>query len=304
VHDAGSNSGATHPAPAIDGTVVVGVDGSAGGRAALRWAAEHAAGDLHAVRAVSPALELLGASFQLETAPLRDRARTELDDEVAEVAELRRGSDRAAITAHVVEDSPALAVLEVAHRTGARVIVVGANGHDRIGQLVGTTTGRLLHLSDVAVIVVPEHAPARNVDDDDPPPVVVGVGGRSESDRCLVDWVRSLGGSARYRLVHAVSPTLVAVVPVSTATDPFERGAEAHLARLLAGDERGSGVVVVDEPLSALADASDGAALVVIGSHRHGRTTGFLTGAIAQHLPAIATCPVVAVPIPDPSGER
>jgi nucleotide-binding universal stress UspA family protein len=59
--------------------------------------------------------------------------------------------------------------------------------------------------------------------------------------------------------------------------------------------------VVFDHPVDALAEASADAALVVVGSHRSSRMVGFVTGSIAQHLPAIVHCPVALVPLDAPA---
>jgi nucleotide-binding universal stress UspA family protein len=280
-------------APFQIGSVVVGEDGSAGSSAALRWAARHVTTDIHVVRAVSPSLELLEAGFQVESTPLLDEAERGVEAALAAVID-----PPATVVRHVIEDAPPNALLEAAHRFGVDAIVVGSNGHERFGHLVGANAGRLLHMSDVAVIVVPEDALAPESGDAPPDDVVIGVSGDVRTDAQLVDWVKRVTRApAPFRLLHAISPTLLAIVPTTTGTEVFEGRARELLDGLMvAGDEWASSVVV-DHPVPALVAASTDASMIVVGSHRSSRMTGFLTGSIAQHLPTLSACPVAIVPV-------
>jgi nucleotide-binding universal stress UspA family protein len=54
---------------------------------------------------------------------------------------------------------PAPAILNIAHEAGADLIVVGTRGRSAVaGLLVGSVAHRLLHLSDLPVLVVPATA--------------------------------------------------------------------------------------------------------------------------------------------------
>jgi nucleotide-binding universal stress UspA family protein len=58
----------------------------------------------------------------------------------------------------LVDESPAEALLEVADRHDATVIVVGTTGESPLrGALLGSTPHKLLHLSDRPVLCVPVH---------------------------------------------------------------------------------------------------------------------------------------------------
>ncbi len=55
--------------------------------------------------------------------------------------------------------------------------------------------------------------------------------------------------------------------------------------------------VSFEDPLTALVEASNASPLAVIGSRRSSRVGGFLTGAVAQHLPAVSPCPIAIIPV-------
>lgn len=63
----------------------------------------------------------------------------------------------------IVRARPAEALIEVADRRDATLIVVGTYGESPLrGALLGSTPHRLLHLSTRPVLVVPESAPAES----------------------------------------------------------------------------------------------------------------------------------------------
>ena len=277
-------------------SVVVGEDTTVGSRAALAWAAQHVSGDIHVVRAISPSFELLESGFQVDSSGLVARAKEELE---TAVGDLPNAVDR--ICQHVVEDTAPNALLDVARRFEVDAIVVGSNGHERFGHLVGANIGRLLHLSDVPVIVVPEDRSVEADASEEPPRssrIVVGAVGDLHTDAQLVAWARSLtSASSSVCLLHAISPTLLAIIPTAEGTELFSRHASAHLSELMVDGVDSTTSVVIDHPLSALQAASLDAALIVVGSHRPSRMIGFLTGSIAQHLPTMSACPIAIVPV-------
>lgn len=277
-------------------SLVVGEDGSVGSRATLEWAARHATGDIHVVRAVSPSFELLEAGFQVDGTGLVNRATEELD---VAVHDLTEAAGR--ICPHVVEDTAPNALLDVAHRFEADAIVVGSNGHERFGNLVGANTGRLLHLSDLPVIVVPERGSAGGETSEErrhPTQIVVGASGDANADAQLVAWTGAVKSTASsITLLHALAPTPLAIIPTAEGTEPLKRQAFEYLHRLMTNGIEATASVMTDHPISALRDASQDAALLVVGSHRASRMSGFLTGSIVQHLPTVTACPIAIVPV-------
>lgn len=172
--------------------IVVGVDGSDVSRAALRWAADtarregHALEVVHAYKAssgmrvtpdpvavagqiythheVTAERELAAveqdwdrmASSMLEGQEPRELAQSVLERTVAQVV----GPDGPTIMLAAVEESdPADALL--AHADGASLLVVGSRGRGRIGQLVlGSVSQRCAAEAACPVVIVNERAVA------------------------------------------------------------------------------------------------------------------------------------------------
>jgi len=148
------------------GKIVVGVDGSEGGRLALRWAIGEA-GLRHAevvvVHAIQPCLTATG----LPTYPaaevrfpfdVEDAARQLINRELGVV---RPEADGIAVSRTVVDSAPARGLLEQSQ--GALMLVVGSRG---LGGFPGLAMGSVAHqcvqhAGCPVVVVGPESAPAR-----------------------------------------------------------------------------------------------------------------------------------------------
>ncbi|MFI1996647.1 universal stress protein [Actinoplanes sp. NPDC020271] len=135
--------------------IVVGVDGSEGGRRALSWAAQEAAGQDTAVQAVMAwHWDGIEAEAISATSPDEERqhAAKVLDREVrAAVAE--HGS-RLPIAAELVEGSPA-DVLTAAAR-GADLLVLGSHGHSGLlHRVLGSVSEACIRKAVCPVVVIP-----------------------------------------------------------------------------------------------------------------------------------------------------
>ena len=131
--------------------IVVGVDGSAGSRRALRRAAEEAAAHgaaLEVVLAWNLLDEVTATSFDPKYGDAR--ARTDLEQIVA--AEL--GDDAAGTTLRIANDLPARALLAAAE--GAWMVVVGSRGFGGFkGLLLGSVSQQVAHHAPCPVLIVP-----------------------------------------------------------------------------------------------------------------------------------------------------
>lgn len=141
--------------------IVVGIDGSDGSRAALRWAIAEARLRGAAVEAVSAyhvpytgaasvmPLMLDPEDFRASADALLAKALDEVEDEAAALPK--------PITAIAVE-GPASTVL-VEAGLGASLLVVGARGHGRLaGMLLGSVSRQVTEHASVPVVVVPRAA--------------------------------------------------------------------------------------------------------------------------------------------------
>jgi nucleotide-binding universal stress UspA family protein len=137
--------------------VVVGVDDSPDAAHALEWTAKVLAPEatIHAINAVSPAVELAVAAVQVDSAGLVARRRRQLEDEWTAAAR----ETGAAVVCDVIEDTPARALLRVADHAAAAMIVVGLKGHvHRVPRSLGGTVRDLLAHSPCPIVLVPDGA--------------------------------------------------------------------------------------------------------------------------------------------------
>ena len=134
-------------------SIVVGYDESPGADRALE------AGIEMARRFDEPLVMVFGAhppggageEFAAHLAALEDLGRRAVQHAVE-----RAQADGVRTDVEVVRAKPADALVEVADRRGARMIVVGSFGESPIrGALLGSTPHRLLHLANRPVLVVP-----------------------------------------------------------------------------------------------------------------------------------------------------
>lgn len=135
--------------------IVVGVDGSEGGRRALSWAVGEAASRGAAVEAVIAwTWDGVEAGPPLITSPeqARKRAAAILTDEIA--AQRASTGSAVPIAAEVVEGDP-VTVLTGAARN-ANALVLGSHGHGRIRHgVLGSVSEGCTRLATCPVVVIP-----------------------------------------------------------------------------------------------------------------------------------------------------
>jgi nucleotide-binding universal stress UspA family protein len=159
--------------------IVVGVDGSEGGRRALEWAVREADARGSAVQAVT-AWSWDGLEFGPVTATNPQEAERlaaqMLEDEVRALA-ARHGS-HLPVAAEVIEGSPG----ETLARAGgsADLLVLGSHGHSRVRHTVlGSVSEECIRKATCPVVVIPVPAP----DHTDAEPVVVPSAQRRAESR-------------------------------------------------------------------------------------------------------------------------
>jgi nucleotide-binding universal stress UspA family protein len=133
-------------------TIVLGYDGSDGSKAALRTAVStaRAFGD-RIVIAFGAGVYPIG-----EDADHQRRVHDMGEGRAAEALAAIRAEGFTDCEAAIVDLRPAEALLRIAAERGARMIVVGTHGeHPLKGAVLGSVPHKLLHVSEVPVLVVP-----------------------------------------------------------------------------------------------------------------------------------------------------
>jgi nucleotide-binding universal stress UspA family protein len=288
----------------VAGRIVVGVDGSAHARQALRFALSEAALRGARVDVVGswavPPLAATGVGL----VPAFDLLRTELGDSTREVlaGELADAADAAAgveVEQHVAQGDAAGALVEAA--AGADLLVVGSRGRGGVtGTVLGSVSRACLHHAPCPVAVVHDAGPTERSR------IVVGVDGSPGAGAAL-EWAYA---EARLRAVgvYAVcaydEPWGIASLGMSSAAAVAELrtalavGAERALEAAEAAAPEGVGVTgeaIRGAAGPALVSASDGSALLVVGSRGRGGFKSLLLGSVSQYCAAHARGVVLVV---------
>lgn len=279
--------------------IVVGLDGSSHGEAALRWALPEAGRHGVPIVAVMAWTYLdqhhAGDGGGFDPAYGEEQARAALR---ATVERAVGPAEAEGVEQRVVCDLPARALLAAGGDAG--LLVVGARGLGGFkALLLGSVTERVLEHAPCPVAVV-------RGDDAGPDgrPVVAGVDGSEVSEGAL-RWAAREARARRapLQVVHAwqvpyvVAPTAEEIVPA------MEESARHVLDRALS-DPAVAGLEVEGHlpcanPASALLDLAAGAAVVVVGSRGLSRFGRVLLGSASRQLAHHAPCPTVVVPAED-----
>lgn len=134
-------------------TIVLGYDGSEGAGFALEQAIELA--KLEAARIVAVFAYEIPAAYGGETGDYRRAVRERAEGAMAKaVSRLEEAGVEFAV--ELIPERPIDGLVDVAQKTGASMIVVGTNGEHPIkGVVLGSVAHKLLHVSNVPVLVVP-----------------------------------------------------------------------------------------------------------------------------------------------------
>ena len=289
----------------MNGTeLVVGVDGSAGSPAAVRWAARIAAERHRGLRLVHalPELPVPGPHADPSYEQLQEAAGARGERVLAEAREIAAAAGAEAETV-LRPERPADALL--AEAAGAGMLVLGTPGLRPLGRiLLGSVTVALTTHAPCPVALVRPHP-----GEDDAPgegPVVVGVDGTPASeDAIALAFEEASWRRARLIAVHCWREAfLTAVFEEGRWTMDSTAQAEHEgelLAQRLAGWHEKYPDVVVDRvvraghPAEELLGLADRAQLLVAGSRGRGGFGGLALGSTSQALMSYALCPVVVV---------
>jgi nucleotide-binding universal stress UspA family protein len=289
-------------APASPTRVLVGVDGSPGSEAALRWAcreAELRPATVTALAAWTPdgrPRRIFHLAAQADAGGLMAAAHALVDTTISRV---RQDYPAVDITATARQGEPVTVLLEAAAH--ADLVVVGARESGVMRRLAaGSVSQGVMHFSPVPVVVAREPSDlgaARKA------AVVVGVDGSALSLAAL----RWAAGEAAIRqvplrVVHSwggfdpiYSDLLLSSEEVvrRAAGMLLDEAVKLELDGVPAADIRP--VIASDAPAVALLRESRGAQLLVVGSRGHGGFVGLALGSVSHQCVLHAACPVAVI---------
>lgn len=265
--------------------IVVGFDGSNASWVALDWAAERAARGPCQVEVVTVEHE------DLLTEPAGSVAGAE-----------RRIMDRAPdaeIVTHTLAGGMPRALLRAAEV--ADLLVIGAHRrHPVRSALTGWLPVRTVSRSQVPIVVVPEDWTFTDgpivvgVDDDDSSSAAVGfAAAEAESSRSELTLLHA------WQMPEPSTEGAGALLASSTHVKAVHRGLLDQASDRVAQTHPGlqlDRVLVENHPSSALVSRSEGASLLVLGTHGRGLLEGALLGSVCQDALSLSSSPVCVVP--------
>ncbi|MBA9002770.1 universal stress protein [Thermomonospora cellulosilytica] len=281
--------------------ILVGVDGSGISLDAVEWAAREARlhdASLRIVHAVVPWLFDVPADPRVSAVRewLHDNGRAVLAKAVAAAT---AAEPAVKVSADLIPGGPAKVLLEAAQ--DADMVVVGSTGVGGIaGALLGSTALQVVSYAPCPAVAV--RPPVGRA----PGEVVVGVDG-STSCRSAVRFafqeaaLRGAGVRAVLAFTHPISTGPGDMQPLVYDPALLAVEQERALAESLAGHrQRHPDVAVVRQVVHAraaraLAEASAGADLLVVGSRGRGGFTGLLLGSVGHAMLHHARCPVAVI---------
>lgn len=136
-------------------SIVVGVDGSEGGRRALDWAMNEAATRGGTVEAVMSWRWDIDEPAPAGEASPAERAEAILREQVAEHVAAVPGHGRVTVATQVLEGRAAEVLVRVAR--DADLLVLGSHGHDRVYHTVlGSVAQECVEMARCPVVVIPQ----------------------------------------------------------------------------------------------------------------------------------------------------
>ncbi|MEM9039045.1 MAG: universal stress protein [Actinomycetota bacterium] len=280
----------------------VGVDGSDGSSAALRWAVRlaHATGDaVHPVATwhlpVAVATVAGQRPIDVDRAGLEATAAVAAQRSIdAALAGLPEDVSSVVDAPDVSEGHPARVLIE---RSGPdQPVVVGRRGDaGHRHRLLGSTSSDLAHHAHGPVVIVPEDRPPEL-----PRRVVVGVDGSEHSERALRWAIDVMPSGVTIEAVVGVDvipwlePASVAQRHPDVVTAAHER--IGQMIDRVDLDGRVVRTMQEHSPQRVLADAFDRSDLIVVGPRGVGAIARTILGSVTSWLLAEAPCPIAVVP--------
>nr|WP_120491580.1 universal stress protein [Corynebacterium lactis] len=287
--------------------IVCAVDGSEASKTAVKWAANTAVKRGEPLRLVSSYSmpQFLYAEGMVPPQELYDDLEAETLEKINEAKEIAVSFAPDVDVSHQIEEgSPIDMLLDLSEQ--ATMVVMGSRGLGGLsGMVMGSVSAAVVSHASCPVVVVREDNLV--TEETKYGPVVVGVDGSDVSEKATEYAFREADArGAELIAVHTwmdmqVQASLAGLSAAQNKWQVVEDEQKALLGHRLAKysekypDVQIKKVVTRDRPVRALADASEGAQLLVVGSHGRGGFKGMLLGSTSRALLQAAPCPMMVV---------
>ncbi|MGB4634622.1 MAG: universal stress protein [Arcanobacterium sp.] len=288
-----------------ENVVVVGVDGSAMSKAALKWALAQAKARqarLHLVvvyELPSYAPDFLPSSPELSAANGGSHLYGSAKEMVEELAQSVEGQG-VEVSWSLESGDPTEILVELSKKV-ALVVVGGRNtkGGRLADRLLRTVSSAVPSNACCPTVVIT----AENIDEVLPiRKIVVGVDGSEHSKMALqrAIWEADRWG-AKLTAVATVNTAAAAWIPVESLREGFLTDVADQITKQIAEVDEGRDIdisvkAVEGNPAQILSDCSKDIDLLIIGTRGRGGFTGLLLGSTSQNVLANAKCPTMVVP--------
>ena len=291
----------------VEDIVVVAVDGSDASKQAVRWAANTANKRGIPLRLASSYTmpQFLYAEGMVPPQELFDDLQAESLEKIDEARSIAHEVAPEIKIGHTIaEGSPIDMLLEMSK--SATMIVMGSRGLGGLsGMVLGSVSGAVVSHASCPVVVVREDSSVN--ENTKYGPVVVGVDGSEVSQRATeYAFAEAEARGSELIAVHTwmdmqVQASLAGLAAAQQQWDDVEREqTEMLIERIQPLIDQYPNVPVKkmitrDRPVRALAEACEGAQLLVVGSHGRGGFKGMLLGSTSRALLQSAQCPMMVV---------
>ncbi|MBP2331424.1 MULTISPECIES: universal stress protein [Corynebacterium] len=287
--------------------IVCAVDGSDASKTAAKWAANTAVKRGIPLRLVSSYSmpQFLYAEGMVPPQELYEDLEAETLEKIEEAKKVAIDYMPDVDVSHQIEEgSPIDMLLDLSEQ--CTMIVMGSRGLGGLsGMVMGSVSAAVVSHASCPVVVVREDNAV--TEETKYGPVVVGVDGSGVSQKAIENAFKEAEArGAELIAVHTwmdmqVQASLAGLSAAQQQWQVVEEEQNALLGQRLAGwserfpDVKVTKVVTRDRPVRALADASEGAQLLVVGSHGRGGFKGMLLGSTSRALLQAAPCPMMVV---------
>lgn len=299
----------THETCTHEDTTVVGVDGSAHSRSAIKWAAAYAAASsstlvlVHA--GVNPQVSLSDAVNLRHGRASRALAHARSTLATARVVAQSVAGDDVHIETLLEAALPADALIE--HARHARLLVLGKHDQGKVARaLLGSVSSKVASRARCPIAIVPENNSSTGFEDGTTT-VVVGIDQTSDDDSVLAtafDQADRL--HARLHAVHALQKsTRSAEYPIpdehTHALDPRAPAQRWLDGRVAAWEEKYPAVtvtasVIEGKPSDAVLGCARHAQLIVVGARSRGSVEPVFVGSTSRAVLHHTAIPTLIVP--------